>query len=372
MRFSLIKGEIKHSGMRKHGDKLYWAESFDNDAVKSEYEPRGPYLIYDGNSIKTDIFGQIPLFIGESRVENRIFEGGIQHDPLEEIIVEDHSLSFHKRDLLQHVNVKDPVEELSRLFSESVRIRAEDRAGVLLSGGVDSSAIATVLSKEGYEFMGICISDGVDAEYAEKLSKRLGFELISVHLDMEEVEGAIPEIYSILGMKEYTNSTPVYLPVITSLSITFYFAMREAWRNGIKAVFSGIGSEELFAGFRDWTGEPMEKQVLERSYTIYKRDLWRDYAIAEDFGIKMKYPFLDRIFAERALSIPVDLKVKDGVKKWIWRKSAQRLGVPEENAWRKNKAAQYGSGADKILEKLAKNSGKKYRMRYLMDILMGE
>ncbi len=346
----------------------FWCEGYDETAIFEGNGLRGPYIVFDGERIETDIFGPIPLFISENRVDSGIFEGGIQHDPTQRILLGE-GIKTERRELLPHKEVKEPVEELSRTFRESVSLRASGRIGVLLSGGVDSSSIATVLYNEGIDFRAVSVAEGEDYRYAERLSKKLGFELIPVHLDMDEVKDKIPEIYRIIDMKDYLNSTPVYLPVITSLSITFYFAFREAKRNGIERMFSGIGSEELFAGFRDWTGEPMDKQIFERTYTIYKRDLWRDYSLATHFGIHISYPFLDREFASTALSIPVELKLKDGIKKWIWRKAAEKLGVPEENAWRKNRAAQYGSGADRILEKLTKRSGKRYRMKYLQDIL---
>ena len=331
--------------------------------------PRGPYLRWNGSALETDMFGQVPLFLAENRIEDSIFPGSIQHDPTYSIVPaeNDIGMEFLKRPPLPQISVKEPVEELACSFRESVELRAGGKMGVLLSGGVDSSAIATLLSE--YDVKAFCVADGKDRESALRLSKRLGIELVEVHIDEDEAEAAITEIYRILGMWNYVYSTPVYLPVITSLSILFFFAFREARKEGVERLFTGIGSEELFAGFTDWTGEDMEKQVIERAYTIYRRDLWRDYALAGHFGIEMEYPFLDREFASLARSIPVEMKLRDGIKKWIWRKAAERIGVPEENAWRKNRAAQYGSGADRILERLVKRSGHRYRMNYLMELL---
>ena len=331
--------------------------------------PRGPYLRWNGRALETDIFGQAPLFLAEKRIEDSIFQGSVQHDPTYSIVPADNDIGmqFVKRPLLAQMPVKEPAEALTRSFRESVELRAGGRMGVLLSGGVDSSAIATILSE--YDIKAFCVADGKDMESALRLSKHLGMELVEVHIDEDEAEAAIPEIYRILGMRDYVYSTPVYLPVITSLSILFFFAFREARKEGVERLFSGIGSEELFAGFTDWTGEDMGKQVIDRAYTIYKRDLWRDFGIASHFGIEVEYPFLDREFASLALSIPVEMKLREGIKKWIWRKAAERMGVPEENAWRKNRAAQYGSGADRILERLVKRSGHRYRMKYLIELL---
>lgn len=385
---------------------VYHSEPYDEKALLSGREPRGPYLYFDGETLRTDIFGQIPLFVSENRVEMNLFRGGVQHDPTKKIIFRGivrreeggHTEAlkigkamnkkeikrdrwktrgdgrgvdfiFRGRQRLPGIDVREPVKELAIAFRDSVKLRADGKTGLLLSGGVDSSAIATVLSQEGVDFTAFCVAEGKDIEHAEKLAKKLDFDLVPIHLDIDEVEHSIPEIFQILGMKEYLHSTPVYLPVITSLSITFYFAMKEAEKYGIKRMFSGVGSEELFAGFTDWTGEDIEKQVVKRSYTLYKRDLWRDCALAEHSGMKMSYPFLDSLFAKTALSIPAELKLSQGHKKYVWRKTAEYLGVPHENAWRKNKAAQYGSGSDRILEKLAKTNGKRHRIEYLREML---
>ncbi len=350
--------------MVESDDRVYYTEPYDDPE-----NPRGPYLIYENGRMRTDLFGQFPLFLGAQRIEPGIFEGSVQHDPTLEIILSENDIGmdFRERERLPHIAVKEPVEELASSFGESVELRATDKMGVLLSGGVDSSAIASILAPYGTK--AICVGGGRDEKAAERLAKELGIDLITVHIDDDEAEAAIPEIYEAIGMKDYVWSTPVYLPVITSLSMMFHFAFREAKKEGIKHLFAGTGSEELFAGFTDWTGEDMRKQVMEKTYTINRRDLWRDYALASQFGIDIHYPFLDREFASIALSIPIDLKLRDGVKKYIWRKAAERLGVPQENAWRKNRAAQYGSGADRTLERLVKRAGHRYRMNYLVELV---
>jgi len=362
--FSIRNGKISYSGMSESDGRVYYVEPYDDPR-----NPRGPYLIYEDRRIRTDIFGQFPLFLGAHRIESGIFEKGIQHDPTLEILISENDIGmdFMEREKLPHIAVKEPVEELTSSFREAVELRATEKMGLLLSGGVDSSAIASILAPYGAK--AICVGGGKDEEMAVRLAKGLGMDLITVHIDEDEAEAAIPEIYEAIGMKCYVWSTPVYLPVITSLSIMFHFAFREAKKERIEHLFAGTGSEELFAGFTDWTGEDLERQVMEKAYTINRRDLWRDHALAAQFGVEMRYPFLDREFASIALSIPIDLKLGDGIKKYIWRKAAEALGVPHENAWRKNRAAQYGSGADRILERLVKRAGQRYRMNYLMELL---
>jgi len=372
-----------YSGLSEHNGIFYHARRFDDEAIKTGKEPRGPYLIFDEKGLMTDLYGQIPLFVGKEAVKTEIFPGGIQHNPLKAVSFGD-GINFSDRDrdaeFLKSVHIpeKQPsASDIAEEFRRAVVLRAEDsrgKIGLLLSGGVDSSAIAAVLAHEGYDFTAFCVSAGEipygreerrDITAARELSKKLGFDLVEVVLDEEGTEAAIPEIYEITGMKEYLNSTPVYLPVITALSITYYFAFRAALDCGCTDVFSGIGSEEIFAGFVDRTGNDLNEQVVKRTATIYHRDIWRDYSLASRFSLRLSYPFLDNEVVKLVLSVDAKNKVMSGHKKYIWRKAAESLGVPSENAWRQNRATQYGSGADRVLERIVRRSGKKYRVKYL-------
>ncbi len=376
---------FSHSGLSEHNGRLYSVRDFDREAIKSGMEPRGPYLIFDGERLETDLYGQMPLFVNRDAVKSGIFYGAVQHDPLKSVEFVD-GPCFAERNAPHlksaHIPARQPsASDIAEEFRRAVILRAEDgrgKIGLLLSGGVDSSAIATILAHEGYDFTAFCVSAGEipygkeerrDITAARRLSKRLGFDLAEIVLDIDETEAAIPEIYRIIDMKEYLNSTPVYLPVITALSITYYFALRAVSESGFSDVFAGTGSEEIFAGFVNRTGDNLNEQVVKKAATIYHRDMWRDYSLASRFSLRLSYPFLDNEVVKLALSIDAENKVIGGHKKYIWRRAAEILDVPPENAWRQNRATQYGSGADRILERIVRRSGKRYRVKYLEDVL---
>ncbi|MEM2900478.1 MAG: GNAT family N-acetyltransferase, partial [Thermoplasmata archaeon] len=167
-------------------------------------------------------------------------------------------------------------------------------------------------------------------------------------------------------------STPVFLPVISGLAAIYYFAFERASNQGIKWMFSGVGSEEIFAGFVDRTNEDLNIQCKRRLHTIYHRDLYRDFAIAKHFGIRTVAPFLDIDFAYYALDIPPYLKVCKGYKKYIWRCASEIIGTPKKNCWRQNKATQYGSGIDRLVTQLAKESGLVYKKKYIEWLIDGK
>jgi asparagine synthase (glutamine-hydrolysing) len=87
---------------------------------------------------------------------------------------------------------------------------------------------------------------------------------------------------------------------------------------------------------------------------IWERDFTRDAAIATKMKFTARVPFLDDEVIKAAMGISGDQKIKGEDKKVILREIAENMGLPKEIAWRKKKAAQYGSGFDKALEHLAK------------------
>lgn len=90
---------------------------------------------------------------------------------------------------------------------------------------------------------------------------------------------------------------------------------------------------------------------------MWQRDLARDAALGKNLGINVRVPFLDDELIKAAMGIPGEKKINSQHKKLILREIAEELGLPKEIAWRQKQAAQYGSGFDKAMEKLAKKVG---------------
>ena len=71
-------------------------------------------------------------------------------------------------------------------------------------------------------------------------------------------------------------------------------------------------------------------------------------------GVELRLPFLDKKLVEIVLNIPDNKKIvsmHDESRKSILRKLAFEEGLDYEIAYRPKKAAQYGTGIDKILRK---------------------
>ena len=134
-------------------------------------------------------------------------------------------------------------------------------------------------------------------------------------------------------------------------------------------MFSGLGSEELFAGYERHTkAKNINKECFNGLLSMYERDITRDLAVAKAQNINLRVPYLEKELIQYSLKIPEKYKLTKDKNKLILREVAEQLGL-KEFAWRKKRAAQYGSKFDRALLKLAKRNGFKYKKEYLESLL---
>ena len=230
----------------------------------------------------------------------------------------------------------DVCELLRNKLEEAVeRSRAD---GMLLSGGVDTSILAFVARPSAGFTVALKDSPASDLVYSEKIAKLLGMQHKKMEFTMEEAINTLPEVIRIL--KTFDLALP------NDLSI--YFALKLARGSGISSVMTGDGADELFAGYSYMA------ELLPEDLEIYIRRLSQNWHFSAGYlgralDVEIKQPFLDEDFVRFALEISTELKVRDGVGKYILRKSFEDL-IPPEIVWRKKEPIEYGSGSTKLHE----------------------
>ena len=143
-----------------------------------------------------------------------------------------------------------------------------------------------------------------------------------------------------------------------------------------KTIFSGVGSEEIFAGYQrhvrsyDLGWKEMQEEMWKGIDSMWERDVERDTRTASHFSLNVKAPFTDEQVIRSAMQIHPSLKYGGkGLNKLVLRQVAQQLGVPETVCNRPKKAAQYGSLADREIRKLARKKGFRSAQGYLSSRL---
>ncbi|CAN5806335.1 asparagine synthase (glutamine-hydrolyzing) [soil metagenome] len=143
-----------------------------------------------------------------------------------------------------HRSDEDYIEEWTELFRTSVRLRlmADVPLGMFLSGGIDSSAIAAVMSEmvnEPIKTFSVAFDDreANELEFARLVAR-------TYKTDHHELVVSPEDFFAVLPKLVWHEDEPVAFPA----SVPLYFVSRLAQRH-VKVVLTGEGSDELLGGY---------------------------------------------------------------------------------------------------------------------------
>ena len=242
----------------------------------------------------------------------------------------------------------DVKENIRNLLTDAVRKRlmAERRIGCLLSGGLDSSLVASLVVKLLREMgvtypiqtFSIGFPGSPDVEKARLVADMLQTEHHEVLITPQQALDALPDVNYALECYDITTnraSTPMYL-------------LAEYIRKNTNTVviFSGEGSDELTQGYIYFHKSPTANAAHEEAKRLLRElylydNLRADRTIAAH-GLELRVPFLDKAFTSYYLSIDKEMvRPKNGVEKFLLRSSfeGQLQGLlPDEVLWRPKEA----------------------------------
>ena len=257
---------------------------------------------------------------------------------------------------------KQAIDNIKDVFVDSIKKRLpNEKFGILFSGGVDSTLIAHVCKQFTSNF--VCYTVGTENSQDVEISSKIAKELKLKHklniFDIEQLERLFKRMSTLLG-PELTNIVNLGVGSVELAAIEL------AERDNIKFFFTGLGSEEIFAGYkRHEDAKDINEECWLGLKSMHTRDFKRDYTISKSKKAKFLTPFLDKELIVKSMEIDASLKICKDYKKYIFRKVAESLGLPTEFAFRPKKAAQYGSNFDKAIKKIARSKGFKYKKEYL-------
>ena len=246
--------------------------------------------------------------------------------------------------------------------------------GLIFSGGVDSTILALILKEiaqkrndtntveEGIvkplnvKLYSVGVENSQDIKFSKKIAEELNLPLKTIIIDETTVKESIKPVLTAI---EDDNIMKL------GVGMTIYLATKAMKEDGIKVALSGQGADELFGGYNRYLKHFEENSLIDAYFSLdeeiyhdianmYHVNLERDDAVSMANGVELRVPFLDKDIIDLALDIPGKYKIKNGedlLRKHILRDSAKSIGVPDYIALRPKKAAQYGSGINKILKK---------------------
>ncbi len=332
--------------------------------------------------IARDILGEKPLwfthgersfsFASEKKVLEKIGLTNVEELNPRTIItytLSTNTLSTQRRDffhyLPEHQDSPDIIQQkTTELLHQAIEKRIpQQKFGILFSGGIDSTYLAKYCKDHNYDFT--CYTAALDNDAvppsdlvaALEIAKQLHLKLKIKKVKIEEIPDYLKKIVPLI---EDTNVTKV------GVALTFYLASEMAKEDGCKVIFSGLGSEEIFAGYeRHKQSANINQECVSGLIKLYERDLYRDDVLTMDNNLELRLPYLDKELITYALKIPPKYKINDLNTKIILRNIAQEEGIPQEFSFRRKVAAQYGSRIDNAIERLARSQNCASKSAYL-------
>lgn len=149
---------------------------------------------------------------------------------------------------------REAAEAIGHTLREGLaqHLRADVPVGLFLSGGIDSATLATLVSERGRQ--ATTISIGFDqpeldeSHTAAEIARALGTKHLTRRLSGREVLGSFEEVLAAADQ-----------PSVDGFNT--WFVSREARRAGLKVVLSGVGGDELFAGYASFKDVPRARRL---------------------------------------------------------------------------------------------------------------
>ncbi len=238
--------------------------------------------------------------------------------------------------------------------------------GILFSGGIDSTLLALISKKLNKDF--VCYTVGVsgskDIDLTKDIAKDYNLNVKIKAIDVDEVSNIIKNVIDVIKNKNKNIIDPVNVGV----GCVVYSGMLLAKEDKIKTVATGIGADELFAGYKEFLDtRDVNEHCIYRLKNIYN-DMNRDIIISNSLKIRLITPYLNKDLIKIAMQTPAKFKINKGVRKLILREVALDFGLDKKYAFIGKRAAQYSSGFDKAIGKLAKKHSFKSKKYYLSQI----
>lgn len=225
------------------------------------------------------------------------------------------------------------------------RLLSDRPIACLLSGGLDSSLITSIVSKElnkQIETFSIGLEGSTDLKYAKIVSKYLNTKHTEIILSEDDFFNAIPEVIKIIESYDITT---------VRASVGNYLVSKYISNNSnAKVIFNGDGSDELTGGYLYFHNCPndieFDIEINKLLNNIAYFDVLRSDKSISSCGLEPRTPFLDKSFVTTYLSIPIEHRRQVGqIEKKLLRDSFKGY-LPFEVLYRVKEAFSDGVSAE--------------------------
>ncbi|CAN1201094.1 Asparagine synthetase [glutamine-hydrolyzing] [Linum perenne] len=222
---------------------------------------------------------------------------------------------------------------INYLQAVTKRLMTDVPFGVLLSGGLDSSLVASITARHFAEtklaqrntsqpLQSFCVGleGSPDLKAAKEVADYLGTLHHEFHFTVQDGIDAIEDVIYHIETYDVTTiraSTPMFL------------MSRKIKAMGVKMVISGEGADEVFGGYLYFHKAPnkeeFHRETCRKIKALHQYDCLRANKATSAWGLEARIPFLDKEFVDVAMDIDPEwkmIKPEEGrIEKWVLRKA---------------------------------------------------
>ncbi len=249
------------------------------------------------------------------------------------------------------------LEQALRILRKSLEGLEDEKVGIIVSGGVDSSSLYALALKEldNLQVFSLVGQGSQDVEYLKILEEVFGRKIEYVSIDDYE-DRVLKEKVSFYQNKLEEIGLRNTLDQV-AIAVGFDLLFERVKNKGVNYLLTAQGPDVLVAGYARYKGLKGKelKAKIKADLEALEIDKKRDNLVANRYGLKLVNPYLTDEFVRLCLDLPEELLVYDGYNKYLIRLLAEKLGLPEKIVARPKKAFQYSTRLQKRLEKIIKS-----------------
>lgn len=193
------------------------------------------------------------------------------------------------------------------ILSVRKRLLSDRPIACLLSGGLDSSLITSIVARlenKQIETYSIGLPGATDLKYAQEVANFLGTKHTEIIVDKMDFISAIPE--TIKRIESYDTTT-------VRASVGNYLVAKYISENSdAKVIFNGDGADELMGGYLYFHKAPtnidFDYEIHKLLNNIHYFDVLRSDRSISSCGLEPRTPFLDKNFVNTYLSVPIEYR----------------------------------------------------------------
>jgi asparagine synthase (glutamine-hydrolysing) len=213
----------------------------------------------------------------------------------------------------------EAVARYRMLFDDAVRkmVQTDLPIAVMFSGGIDSAAVLHVARRYHPSVTAITvgIEGAADIRTARRYCAEFGVPHIVAELDLPALMKSVPDV---------VYGSELFEAIDVADACFGNFAYQQVKRHGFKVALCGEGSDEVLAGYDLFrTHDDPVELMRYRVGNLHRTDLQRVDRSSMLNSIETRVPFMDRPLLEFSHALPMHLKLRDGVEKWVLRQAFQ-------------------------------------------------